>query len=71
MWGFRPRTHSEETAPGDRDDDRQPETAITGSTNKFLAPILQFLAVGRCRNDLVNLLSRSTSSKIAHFGIGI
>jgi len=36
---------------GDRDNDRQPEIAMW----TFCSPILQFLAVGRCRNHMANL----------------
>ena len=43
-----------------RADDRQLEIAIW----TFFSPISQFLAVGRCRNDLANHLLSSTSSKI-------
>ena len=52
--------------PGDETDpmrlQQQPTTGIAIWT--FCLPISQFLAVGRCRNDLANHLLSSTSSKI-------
>ena len=45
---------------GDRDEDRQPETAIY----TFWAPILRFLVFDHCCHHLANLLSSWSSSKI-------
>jgi len=63
--GFSTTLRTKKLTPGDCDDDRQPEIAIW----TLCSPILQFMAVGRCRNHLANLLLSSTSSKIPNFAL--
>jgi len=59
------RPRAKKLTPVDCDNDRQPEIAIW----TFCSPILQFLAVGCCRNHLANLLWSSTSSKIPNLAL--
>jgi len=63
--GFSTMPKAKKLTPRDCDDDRQPEIAIW----TFRSPILQFPAVGRCRNHLASLLSSSTSSKIPNLAL--
>ena len=61
--GFSTTPSVKKLTQGDCDNDWQPEIAIW-TIWTVCSPISQFLAVGRCRNHLANLLSSSTASKI-------
>ena len=63
--GFSTTPSSLKLTLGDCDNDRQPEIAIF----TFCSPILQFLAVGRCRNHSANRLSSSMLSKIPNLAL--
>ena len=63
--GFSTTPSTNKLIPADCDNNRQPEIAIW----TFCLPILQFLAVDRCRNHLANLLSSLTSSKIRNMAL--
>jgi len=63
--GFSTTLRAKKPTAGDCDDDRQPEIAIW----TFCSLILQFLAVGRCRSHLTNLLSSSSSLKILNLAL--
>jgi len=58
--GFSTTLSAKKLTPGDCDNDRQPEMPLY----TFWAPMLQFLVVGRCRNNLAHLVSSASSSKI-------
>ena len=63
--GFSTASSAKKLIPGDCDNDRQLEMAV----RTFCSPILQFLIVDRCRNQLANLLTSSTSSKIPNLAL--
>jgi len=64
IWGLVHAPH-EETVPW-----RLRRRPTTGNSNKDLwTPILQFLAVDRCRNHLSNLMSSSSSSRIPNLAL--
>ena len=63
--GFFDHSQREETYPERL---RQGSTTENGSIDVW-APILQFLAVDRCRSHLANLISNSSSSKIPNLGL--
>jgi len=63
--GFSTMPSAKKLTPGDCDNDRQPETAVS----TLLAPILQFLVVDRSCNHLANLLWSAPSSKIPNLAL--
>jgi len=65
LWVFDHAQLAKTDTLGDCDNDRQLEIAIC----TFCSPTLQFLAVGRCRNHLANLLSSSSSSNIPNLAL--